>query len=224
MDNKQRELEQAAERYRLKDYLVEVRPSGPALPGFLDRFQPDLIARHNGEQVVVLVRSMAELAKQPELIRLAEVVNAEPGWRLDLVVPPPPGRTWDDWVEADESSPADINGLLNEARQLLGLGLFRPALMTAWAAVEAAMRHAARRERLPLQTTSPHLVLDALAEASALSDPDYQRLAEALRWRNVAIHGKQTNGLGAEPTEALLDIARRLLDGTPDEDVDVDAP
>jgi REase_AHJR-like len=213
--NDQRALEEAADGYRQEGYTVEVRPSGACLPGFLADLHPDLIARKNGEQVVAQVRRLAELRGDKDVSHLAAVVNAEPGWRFDLIVPAPNHAPTEAWAEADEPSDADINALLDEARKLLDLQLHRPALVAAWAAVEAAMRHLARKEQVPLERRSPRFVLNTLASAALLSRADYERLDESLRWRDAVIHGMQPNGLGSEEPSALLDIARRLLDWAP---------
>ena len=59
-------------------------------------------------------------------------------------------------------------------------------------------------------------VLDALYSVGVVGRPDYARLTASLRWRDAAIHGMQPNAPDADQTEALLDIARRLLAWEPE--------
>src|SRR3954471_6624947 len=78
-------IDKVAEQYRKTGYDVTVRPHGEAAPAFLGDFSPDLIARKGEEAVVVAVTSRHELAADPTLAFVADVVAKQRGWRLDVV-------------------------------------------------------------------------------------------------------------------------------------------
>src|SRR4051794_40500240 len=79
--------EKVAQRYRDEGYGVVVKPQTDLVPPFLAGFQPDLIATRGNESVVVEIKTnRIDLSNNPTITRLAEVVNGQPGWRLDVVV------------------------------------------------------------------------------------------------------------------------------------------
>jgi hypothetical protein len=79
--------ERVAQRYRDEGYQVVVRPFGEQIPPFIAGFQPDLIAIRGNEGVIVEIKiNRMDLSRDHQISRLAEIVNARPGWRLDLVV------------------------------------------------------------------------------------------------------------------------------------------
>src|SRR5260370_38906575 len=81
------ELAQVAERYRSEGYEVTMRPGGAQLPPFASGFHPDMLAKRRDVQALVQVKESREaLRKDPDTARMAEVVNAQPGWRFDLIV------------------------------------------------------------------------------------------------------------------------------------------
>jgi hypothetical protein len=213
--NDQGALQNVAERYRHEGYDVALRPTGSDLPGFLAHFAPDMIARKNGDNVVVQVRLKEELGGDQALSHLAGVVNAQPGWRFDLVVLNP--RRWPDEVpsEAAELGDSGITALVEEAAKLIELQLPRAAFVTAWAAVEAAMREAARRQGISLERNDPRFVLTTLYSGGLLSREQYEQLSELLGLRNAAVHGLQTNPLSPEQVDALIGIVKHLLNAEP---------
>src|SRR5437016_4443038 len=81
------ELARVAEGYRLEGYAVTLRPEGAQLPAFPAAFHPDMIATKGNANVLVQVKeSREDLQQDPDVSRMAEVINAQPGWRFDLVV------------------------------------------------------------------------------------------------------------------------------------------
>jgi hypothetical protein len=206
-------LQQVADQYRQEGYTVKLRPSGTDLPDFLASFGPDLIAQRNGDRVVVQVRSKEDLRSDPALSHLAGVVNAQPGWRFDLVVLDP--RKWPDELpnEVTEPGAAGISALVAEAEHLLRVGALRAAFLVACAAAEASLREAARREAIPLDQNDPPFVLDTLCVQGILSYEQYEQIGHWLRVRNAIMHGLQIPLPNSPETEALLGTVRQLMPG-----------
>jgi hypothetical protein len=213
--NDQGALQNVAERYRHEGYAVTLRPTGSDLPGFLAHLGPDMIARKNGDNVVVQVRLKEELGGDQALSHLAGVVNAQAGWRFDLVVMNP--KRWADEVPNGAAEPGDagITALAEEAGKLVQLQFPRAAFVTAWAATEAAMREAARREGISLERNDPRFVLTTLYSGGLLSREQYEQLSDTLPLRNAAVHGLQSSAPPPEQTAALLGIVRQLLEAQP---------
>src|SRR5207248_1964749 len=83
---------------------------------------------------------------------------------------------------------SDIFSLTEEASRALASGARRAAFLMAWAAVEAAMREAARQEAIPLDTKVPSFVLQTLYVDGPISREDYDRAEQCLRVRNSLVH------------------------------------
>src|SRR4051794_13550587 len=80
-------LEKIAQRYRDEGYDVIVHPRGDQVPPFAAGFQLDLIAIKGREGVIVEIKAnRIDLSSDHQIALLADLVNAQPGWRLDVVV------------------------------------------------------------------------------------------------------------------------------------------
>ena len=93
-DLMRRRLLEVKREYEEQGYKVLLEPRGAELPEFLSQFSPDLIAYSDTENVVVAVKSRSTLVGSSDFLALTDVVNARPGWRLDLdVTNPQNGQT-----------------------------------------------------------------------------------------------------------------------------------
>src|SRR5438270_11412424 len=80
-------LERIAKRCRDEGYDLIVHPRGDQVPHFAAGFELDLIATRGNEGVIVEIKTnRIDLSHEPQVTRLAQIVNAQPGWRLDVVV------------------------------------------------------------------------------------------------------------------------------------------
>jgi hypothetical protein len=211
----QQTLEEVARRYREEGYRVLVRPRSADLPPFLAPFEPDILASKDSEKVVVEVKRREELEENHDLQHLAALVNAQPGWRFDLVVTNP--QIWPDEVPRTVAEPgaAEINALREEASRLITLGMLKPAQVIASAALEAAMRTDARRQSITLDRYYPGFVLETLYSEGAFSHQEYERLRNAFAVRNAIVHGLTPAVLQPDTPKALVDAAGKLLECEP---------
>ncbi len=207
-------LEKIGEDYRKEGYLVLTHPDQDQLPQHLGDLRLDLLARRGEEVVAVQVKSRDQLYDLQDLQQLAERVEGEPGWRLDVVVFPPKGGVE---VPRDGAEPGvgHIQSLAEEATRALGAGVLRAAFLLAWAAVEAAMRAAARREGLAIDREVPPFVLKTLYSNGLISREDYNRVEQCFQVRNALVHGFAPSKFESADVEFLLDFARRLLSPEP---------
>jgi hypothetical protein len=207
-------LQKIRKDYEKEGYSVITHPDRDHLPQCLGELGIDLLARRGEEAVVVQVKSRTQLYDLDDLRRLAELVRQEPGWRFDLVVFPPEGG-----IEVPEDGAelgADqIHSLADEASRALDLGVVRASFLIGWAAIEAAMREAARREGIPIGREAPLFVLKSLYSNGIISREDYDRVEHCFHVRNALVHGFAPPKLESADIEFLLEFARRLLSHEP---------
>src|SRR5688572_26813683 len=81
-------LNDIAEGYKQRGYKVTVAPPPHQLPGFLSRFQPDMIAESPDESVVIEIKSSGKARGTAYWQELSNILQQHPGWRFEFVVDP----------------------------------------------------------------------------------------------------------------------------------------
>jgi hypothetical protein len=113
---------------------------------------------------------------------------------------------------AEEFSPDDIEKALAEAEQMVKLGFVRPAVITAWSGLEAAMR---LRLRAAGQSagwdTQPRLLINQLFSAGILAPDELRSLDGLTQLRNQIAHGFSAPTCDPTEIQFLIVLARRLL-------------
>jgi hypothetical protein len=158
-------------------------------------------------------KNRQEIASDAELSRYAAETRRHKGWRFDLAILEPEELRAREMQGAEELPDEDVRKALGDAENLAKSGLIRPALITAWAAFEAAMR---RRLRASGQQagwgTMPRQMLTDLYSARIVSFQDFPRLEQVYRLRSEIAHGFASPKIEPEAVELLAKTARRLLD------------
>ena len=77
-------IRQYADWYSQQGYQVSVEPSPGELPEFLRTLAPDLIARRDGENIVVEIKTSSP-ASFEQVQRLARALEHRAGWKLQVV-------------------------------------------------------------------------------------------------------------------------------------------
>ena len=123
-----RALDQAKARYEADGYSVSLEER-LLIPG---GFTADAVARRDDETVVIEVRS-ADLSDRDRerLERLAEMVAAQAGWRVDIV-------TYQPEVPPPDPDRKDVIRRVDEARQVVGVSA-DAAVVLVWSAIEGAL-------------------------------------------------------------------------------------
>jgi hypothetical protein len=206
--------EQVVREYRARGYDVVVQPGREQLPEFLAQFQPDVVARGPGENVVIEIKPRSELARSGELERIADAVQHQPGWRLELVVTEEPSPSAGN---APSLGREDLAGILRNVRTLLELdargdeSFGKAAFLYAWSAAEVALRLLAEAEGIQLRRTDAPYLLTQLATEAVLSREEYDFLVHAMHVRNAIAHGFKTDQFQPEEVPALVSTIDRLL-------------
>jgi uncharacterized protein YutE (UPF0331/DUF86 family) len=206
------ELASVAEKYRREGYQVTIRPQESVLPPFTAGQSIDLLVTRGDEQVLVQVkRSREELRSDARLIGLAELVENHPGWRLDLVVLKAEDAADEVSEDAAEPPVGEIEQSLSQAEDMSRTGALSLSCVLSWAALEAAMRHAARAAGIAVKSAAPSFLLRALYTQGLLHRSDFDQLNQAIRVRNAVVHGLLVPAIDPALPPYVASVARKLL-------------
>jgi hypothetical protein len=204
-------LEQAAKSYRDEGYEVIIRPRGDQVPSFAAGFEPELVATRGHEGVIVVIRrNRIELSRDPSVLRLAEIVDAEPGWRLDVAVLEAVTAFEKAALDAAEPSDEQLAQILKTADELNDRGYSPSACVMAWGGLEAVMRRLHDEER-PYGPTTPIELMQALYSNGFLTREQFDRLREAHEIRDQVVHGLVPPGVDPGPVRYVVDAAKALM-------------
>ena len=185
----QESLEKVAQEYRNEGYDVIVAPRGDQVPSFAAGFQPDLIATRRSEGVVAVIKTnRIDLSRDPQITRLAEIVEAQSGWRLDVIVLEPETAVQRAAQGAAEPSDEQLVQILKTADELADQGYSPYACVVAWGGLEAAMRRIGD-EAQSYGRTSPNEFIQALYSNGFISREQFNKLKEAYKVRSQVVHG-----------------------------------
>ena len=212
------ELKQVADAYRVQGYDVIVQPRPDQLPAFANDFRIEIVGRRGGEGVLVAVRkNRDELAADSGMQRFAEITGSQPGWRFDFAILEAENPNAREIRGAREFSVDDITRSLEQAKNLSHAGFTRAAVISAWAALEAAMRMRLRAFGQKAGWGSlPRQMVKELYSAGLLSPDEFRRVEIANQFRNQAVHGfvpqsAEPGDSEAELVQVLNDLADRLV-------------
>jgi hypothetical protein len=210
----QQELDRIANAYANQGFRIIQRPKLEDLPSFAQDFQVEIVGMRGDEGVLVSVKQTRDdVIADRNLQRYAEVAASQHGWRFDLVILEGEGPMGRRPPEARDFSPADIDKALAEAGELVRVGFLRPAAISAWAALEAAMRLRLRAsgERAGWGTT-PRVLANELYSSGILSAREFREIEKFFRIRNEIVHGFALQTPEVVSVQLLTDIARRLTE------------
>ena len=196
-----------AQDYRSRGYEVSRNVPLDFLPGF----RADLIARKDGDTVVVEVKGRSALSANPKIRELATILETKPGWSFELLLVGEPERL--DALEGARSF--EYKGILDrlgEAEKALGVGLAEAAFVLAWSALEAAARELIAAQGVSnQQITTTSFVLDQAVSLGVIPREEYDNLTQMQKYRNAIVHGFSTEDLTHDLVNDLIDIIQRMI-------------
>ena len=199
-------LDRAKDAYEADGYTVRL---DERLPPPFQAFVADAVAERGDEFVVVEVRSadMHDRSRN-RLARLAEILKADAGLRLDIV-------TYEPETLPPAADRGDIVRRVDEARQVAAVSP-DAAVMLTWSAIEGALhRLRPQRGRAPARLGSPRTLIRDLAIDGILSDNQAAELDKLARLRNEIAHGLHTE----PPDPDQLDWFQRFAVAAADNDL-----
>jgi hypothetical protein len=212
--NFEQELKRVADTYSRQGYQVTLRPGPEDLPHFARDFKVELVGRRGTEGVLVSVKkNREELEADANLSRYAEVIGTQSEWRFDVAVLESEGSMGRNGRAGLEFSGDDIKGVLTDAEHLVGTGFLRPAVITAWAGFEAAMRMRLRAAGGKAGWgSSPRTLLNELYSSGVLSVSEFRQLEKLSDLRNQIVHGFSSPDIDKGIVAFLTATARRLIE------------
>lgn len=212
--NFEQELKKLAGVYEGQGYKVIVRPKPEDLPAFAKDFKVEILAGRADEGVLVSVKkNRQEMEADKDMPGYAEITSEHPGWRYDFAIL----EGEEPWARelrgALDFSGEDVIRTLGEAEEMVRMGFTRAAVITAWSALEAAMRMRLRASGEPAGWgTTPRQMLNELYSSGILQGDEFARLEGLSQVRNQIVHGFASPTSDAEMVTFMANLARRLVD------------
>ena len=202
-------LEAVVADYEAKGFSVFVRPSPSILPSFLRAHRLDAVAIKLEKKIAIeITRSTKD--STTAINRLRKVLSPHPEW--ELVVFHAPLRSAENHMEV--APLAAIDGAIQEVNQLKDSGHLLPAVILAWATLEATAR-ALLPDQLARPQTSRTLV-EALATQGFLTPREADSLRSAALLRDAAAHGQLDLTMEPSQLDELLAVLRTLIGFLPE--------
>jgi hypothetical protein len=211
--NIEQRLDYVAERYKAQGYQVVIRPDPAALPPFAKDFKVEILATREDDSILASVKgSPSELEGDLNVPRYAEVTNQQHGWRFDVFVLGPEIHSAAGNREAKEPRDEEIHKHMDAVQHMLRADFAEQALVTAWAALEAAMRRRLRVEGEEAGWgTSPRTMLNELYSSGVLSTSVLRNLEGLFQLRSAIVHGFSAPVVEPSAVQFLVDTVHRLL-------------
>ncbi|MFI5453813.1 MAG: hypothetical protein ACHRXM_00010 [Isosphaerales bacterium] len=211
----EQELKRVADTYARQGYQVTIRPDPESLPPFARDFKVEVLGKRGMEGVLVAVKKdRDEVAADSNLTRYAETTGLQKGWRFDFAVLEAERPSSNEIDGANDFSEEDIHKSFTEASEMVRVGFVRPAVITAWAGFEAAMRLRLRAagERAGWGA-APRSMLNELYSSGVINVEEFRKLENLFRVRNQIVHGF-ISPLASEggAVQFLCDVGHRLIE------------
>jgi len=207
----EQELKQVAKRYEEEGYAVVIHPRREQLPSFAKPFVVDILATKGDQSVLAVVRrKRRDLADEALLSQLAEITNAKPAWRFDLVITEPESPIEKVADKAREPTREELSRMLERARVVGTKGFPEMALVSAWAVLEAAMRRLRDDGELYGQTTPTELLV-TLYSNGFMSRREFDRAKAAWRLRTEIVHGFVRPKVAAALVDDVMALAKKMI-------------
>lgn len=217
--------------YDQKGYTVKVRPRPEDMPEFARDLRFEILCRRGDGGVLVAVRvNQQALADDPDILDSIDVVNAQPGWRVDLAIVRGTDPRVAEGRGAEEFSDAAANRSLELAAELARAGHLDAALLAAWPALETGMRRSVRAAGRPAEWGEAPQQMAAELHSSGYLYPGELELIRSVRVvRDLLASGftpppHRAEVLTADTLRRLDRIARRLLTAAYPEEIEPAEP
>lgn len=207
-------IRQYADWYAQQGYQVSVEPAPRDLPEFLRTLAPDLIARRDGENIVVEIKTSSP-ASFDKVQHLARALEHRAGWKLQVVYVDLPDPEWRPPARLPEAS--DLLARLNSLDRVdKDDDQARLQFLLLWSIIEAAARHRlSRLEIPPTRRISSSALLKMLLTEGVIEEEQYAVLRRGLAVRNAIAHGFLNQPIDAALFEELRETAQGLLGSRP---------
>jgi hypothetical protein len=201
-------IRQYADWYSQQGYQVSIEPSPRELPEFLRVLAPDMIARRDGENIVVEIKTSSP-ASFEQVQRLARALEHRAGWKLQVVYADLDDPEWAPPPELPDIS--ELTRLMSVASADEG-DHYASQFLLLWSIIEAAARHRLSSPKIPpTRRISSSALLKMLLTEGIIEEDNYAVLRHGLAVRNAIAHGFLNQSVDAALFGKLRDMAGLLL-------------
>lgn len=197
-------LENIVPQLEAEGFEVYARPSAHLLPPFMQTYSPDAIALREDRKLAIEVLHKGQ-SSEKSLQELRDLLSGHRDWELRVYWISPSNMP--EPIEA--ASRKDIERAVKSIEGLTDEGFFAPALLMAWAALEALGR-ALLPERFPRPQTPGRLV-EVLAGEGYVTPSEADRLRQLAKIRNQLIHGGLRAKVGSKDIKSFTAVLKTLL-------------
>jgi uncharacterized protein YutE (UPF0331/DUF86 family) len=204
-DERRRAQRRSVREYRRQGYEVREHPRGNALPDFLGGFAPDLLVMKDDDRAVVVIKTREEMIGSNELVALAKAVNAQTGWRLELISL---GQRKPVAAELPEDA---LDRLVAAAWTAFDAGQREMALIYLVSLLDEFVRDAAVRHRIRGRDGAASGVIQELAFMGVIDETTADVLEDAWERRNAIVHGvAQAEGPSRAEIARIINACRHV--------------
>jgi hypothetical protein len=202
--------ELVGKRYREAGYEVIFQPKPTMIPFDLGGYRPDILARKDGLNVIVEVKSSLETAASYERLRdVIEETRRHESWRFVLVTE----RDVADFVlpdDPDGPSWEEIEKGMQNADKLRSMSEHEAAYLLLWISFEQTIRKLSIQAGLPLERLAPAIMIRQLYSEGVLSMAQFDTARSCLETRNLVVHGFRKGHL-SDDYQRLRGVLAELL-------------
>jgi len=202
-------LESIAQAYKRLGYNVSISPKSEELPDFLRKFDPDLIAKKPGENIIVELKKRTHARGITYWLDIDNEIRNHPEWKLQLV---DQGSMDSDLAPNAESS--DRNSIVSkfvEAKKLAEFNYYESAVVLAFGATEAAMRSIVTTKKLTWDRLGVLTLISAVLQAGYLDVDQAKFLNDMMVQRGRIVHGQYKSMVDKTQLERLIEVGQELV-------------
>lgn len=203
-------IESLLPRYEAEGFDVYINPSPSILPPFMQEYRPDAVALRKDRKIAIEV--VGSNTDSTQKLRTLQSLFADRGdWELKVFYASPATSTS---LPAIASVPA-IDESIQRVLDLRGAGHLSPALVMAWATLEAI-----GRALLPDQFRRPQTparLVEVLASTGYVTPEEADTLRAAIAGRNEIVHGQLESKVDPKLIEGFVAVLKTLVQLLPAE-------
>ncbi len=203
-----RRANEVAQNYLDQGYEVAREVELDFFPGY----RVDMLVKKGDQTKVVEVKTRTSFARNPAMNELADILYDKADWSFVVYWLGEPEVMY----SPDDARPferEDVLGRIENAERLLELGFSEGAFLLAWSATEATVRLLIEQEGISTikRMTNSGYTLGTAVTEGVLRREDYDYLFNAMKYRNAAIHGFNSNDISEVLVTDLIETTRHLL-------------
>lgn len=194
---------QIVPRLSSEGYDVYIEPSDQLLPDFMRGYRPDAIALRKDKNIAFEIVSSTGRWQRDE-VGIRDIFADHPEWELKVIFARPINST----ETLPSSSQNTIISTIAEILKLKKSGLNRPAILLAWATLEALSRLLIPEKFGRAQ--SPGRLIEVLASDGYVTPSEADTLRALMQARNKLIHGDLDQFVDPQDLNSMLRVLTTL--------------